>query len=64
MKKNVGLLDRKVRAFVLAPLFVVLAVVTVLTGWSLWIAALFVVLAVVMAVTASASASRSTPWLE
>ena len=58
MKKNVGLADQKVRAYVLAPILALVGVVALVAGWSVWIAIVAFVLAVVMLVT---GLSRTCP---
>lgn len=48
MKKNMGATDGKIRTFVLAPIFAILGVVSLVLGWSIFIAIVLFVLAGIM----------------
>lgn len=58
MKKNVGLVDQKVRAYVLAPILAGIGILALVLGWSIWVAIVAFVLAAVMLVT---GLSRTCP---
>lgn len=58
MKKNVGFLDQKVRAYVLAPILAIVGIVALALSWPVWVPIVAFVLAAVMLVT---GVSRTCP---
>lgn len=55
MKKNMSATDGKIRTFVLAPVFAILGIVSLVLGWSIFIAIVLFVFAAIMVWTGRTS---------
>ncbi|MCB0917487.1 MAG: DUF2892 domain-containing protein [Actinobacteria bacterium] len=53
MKLNEGIMDRRIRGFVLAPVALILGVVALALGWPLWLGIVLLVVGAAMAGTAA-----------